>query len=296
MDRRIGLIGTGIMGEPMGRRWLRAGYELIVHNRTRARAERLLAEGAQWADTPADLASRADVVVTNVPDSPDVEAVLLGEHGAIEGLRPGMLVIDHSTISPHVTRRIAARLGDLGVAFLDAPVSGGQWGAQEGRLSIMVGGDEAALARARPLLEVVGTSITHCGPVGTGQATKLCNQILCAGHLLAACEAIVFARKNGLNVERMLQAVRGGAAGSWVLEHLAPRMLRGDFAPGFFVDWQQKDLRLVMQAARQVGAALPGTALAQELLASNQAHGEGREGTQALIKVLERLNNLAGQP
>jgi 3-hydroxyisobutyrate dehydrogenase len=227
-----------------------------------------------------------------VTDSPDVEAVYLGENGAARALRPGSLAVDMSTVAPATARRIGSALAERGVDFLDAPVSGGSWGAEQASLSIMVGGSDTALARARPLLEAMGKTITHCGPIGAGQATKLCNQILCAGHLLAACEALVFARKNGVDCERMLSAVSGGAAGSWVIGNLAPRMVAGDFAPGFMIDLQQKDLRLVLEAARETPTCLPGTALVSQLLASNQARGGGAEGTQALIRVLEDLNDL----
>lgn len=290
--KRVGWIGTGIMGVPMAGHLMRAGFSLTVHTRTRSKAESLMADGAVWADSPEACAAQADVLVTMVTDSPDAEKVYLGESGAGKALRSGSLAMDMSTVAPATARRIGSALAERGVDFLDAPVSGGSWGAEQASLSIMVGGSEAALARARPLLEKMGKTITHCGPIGAGQATKLCNQILCAGHLLAACEALVFARKNGVDSERMLSAVSGGAAGSWVIENLAPRMVAGDFAPGFMIDLQQKDLRLVLEAARETPTCLPGTALVNQLLASNQARGGGAEGTQALIRVLEKLNDL----
>ena len=290
--KRVGWIGTGIMGVPMAEHLMRAGFSLTVHTRTRSKAESLIADGADWADSPQACAAKADALITMVTDSPDVEAVYLGESGAARALRPGSLAVDMSTVAPATARRVGSALAERSVDFLDAPVSGGSWGAEQASLSIMVGGSEAALKRARPLLGAMGKTITHCGPIGAGQATKLCNQILCAGHLLAACEALVFARKNGVDSERMLSAVSGGAAGSWVIRNLAPRMVAGDFAPGFMIDLQQKDLRLVLEAARETPTCLPGTALVSQLLASNQARGVGTEGTQALIRVLEDLNDL----
>lgn len=286
---RIGVIGTGIMGVPIARNLLRAGYAVSVHNRTRSRAEQLLVEGAVWRESSRDLAAEVDVVVSIVSDSADVEAVFLGTAGVCETLRNGMLCIDMSTISPDVAKRVAAEVEKKGSAFLDAPVSGGKTGAETGTLSIMVGGDEAALARARPVFEVIGKSVIHCGPVGNGQLTKLCNQILCGLNLLGVCEAITFAKRVGLDLHTMLEAVSTGAAGSWALDNLGPRMLDRDFAPMFMIDLQQKDLWITLSSARDKRVPLPGTALVSQLLAANQAAGEGRDGTQGLVKTLERL-------
>jgi len=289
---KIALIGTGIMGEPMARNLMRAGFAVSLHSRTRARAERLLAEGAIWKDSPAAVAENTDVVITMVPDSPDALAVYLGDRGVCSSLRRGALCIDMSTISPEVARQVAAEVERRGGRFLDAPVSGGKTGAEAGKLTIMVGGDEADLARARPVLEALGRNIVHCGPVGNGQLTKLCNQILCGLNLLAVSEAVVFARRVGLDPAVMLKAVSTGAAGSWALDNLGTRMLKGDFAPMFMIDLQQKDLRIALDAAREKLVPLPGTALVTQLLAANQAAGEGREGTQALVKTIERLARL----
>ena len=286
---RIGLIGVGLMGEPMGRNLMKAGYPLTVHTRTKARAAALLAEGAAWADTPAALAREVDVVISMVSDSPDVEAVYLGEHGACQTLRSGALAIDMSTVSPETARQVAEQVRARGADFIDAPVSGGVNGAIAGKLAIMCGGEPAAVERATPVFRAMGQTIVHCGPVGNGQLTKLCNQILCGLNLLAVSEALTFARRVGLDPNTMLQAVSGGAAGSWALNNLGTRMVARDFKPMFMIDLQQKDLRIALEIARGNQVPLTGTALVHQLLAANQAAGEGREGTQALVKTLERL-------
>lgn len=288
--QKTAFIGMGIMGRPMARNLLKAGFAVTVYNRTAERAKDLANDGATVATSIRDAVKDAGAIITCVSDSPDVEAVYLGEGGICEHAPAGGVAVDMSTVAPATARRVADALKQKDVAFLDAPVSGGEWGAINGTLSIMVGGPADALERVRPLFEAMGKTIVHCGDSGTGQATKLCNQILCAGNLMAACEAVVFARKAGLDLSRMLEAVSGGAAGSWVINNLAPRMRDGDFNPGFMVDLQQKDMRLVFEAAREMCTALPGTALATQLLTANQAWGEGREGTQALVKIIERLN------
>ena len=305
-DRKIGLIGTGIMGEPMARNLLRAGYRVCVFNRTKSKADSLIAGGAVWKKSPGDVAAEVTgetglpggetgspgVVISVVSDSPDVEAVYLGPGGVCESLRSGTLCIDMSTISPEVARRVGGEVVKQGGAFLDAPVSGGKTGAEAGTLSIMVGGDEADVERARPIFDVLGKSLVHCGPVGNGQLTKLCNQILCGMNLLGVCEAIAFAQRAGLDPRTMLEAVSTGAAGSWALDNLGRRMLDRDFAPMFMIDLQQKDLWITLSTAREHRLPLPGTALVSQLLMANQAAGEGRDGTQGLLKVLERLAQL----
>jgi len=288
----IGVIGVGIMGEPIARNLLRAGHPVYLHSRTRAKADRLLSEGAHWKDTPAALAREADIILSVVSDSPDVEAVYLGGDGVCRALRPGALCIDMSTVAPETSRAVAEAVRQRGGSFLDAPVSGGKTGAEAGTLTIMVGGEEQDVQRAMPIFRTIGKAIVHCGPVGTGQLTKLCNQILCGLNLLALSEAIVFADKVGLDPGTMLRAVSTGAAGSWAVENLGPRMLARDFAPMFMIDLQQKDLRIALETARAASLPLAGTALVSQLLASNQAAGEGREGTQALVKTLQRLGNL----
>ncbi len=288
-DRTVGLIGTGIMGEPMAHNLLRGGFRVCVHNRRRAKAAALLEAGADWRDCPASLAGDVDIVISIVSDSPDVEAVYSGPSGVCEGLRPDTLCIDMSTIAPEVARSVASEIRKRGGSFLDAPVSGGKTGAEAGTLSIMVGGENRDVVRAKPLFDVVGKSTVHCGAVGSGQLTKLCNQILCGLNLLAVCEAVVFAKRVGLDPATMLEAVSTGAAGSWALQNLGPRMLARDFAPMFMIDLQQKDLRIALSAAREHDIPLPGVSLVSQLLASNQAAGEGSEGTQAMVKILERL-------
>ncbi len=291
-DSTIGIIGTGIMGEPMARNLLRAGYDMHVHNRTPAKAQDLLEEGARWAESPAALAAQVNTLVTVVSDSPDVQAVYLGPDGVCQTSRKGTLCIDMSTVAPEVARRVSSELRGRGGAFLDAPVSGGRTGAEAGTLSIMVGGDEADLERAMPIFDVLGKATVYCGPVGSGQLTKLCNQILCALNLLAVSEAVAFAKRVDLDPATMLSAVSTGAAGSWAVDNLGPRMLSRDFAPMFMVDLQQKDLRIALATAAECRIPLPGTALVSQLLAANQAIGEGSEGTQALAKTLERLAHM----
>jgi 3-hydroxyisobutyrate dehydrogenase len=292
MIQRIGFIGIGVMGFPMARNLLRAGFSVRAFNRTRSKAEALREHGAEVVDSPAAAADGAEAVITCVGDSPDVRHVLLGTGGVCETLEPGTLAIDMSTISPAMTREVAAAVEARGGVYLDAPVSGGLIGAETGTLAIMCGGSDEAFRRAQPLLEAMGKTIVHCGPVGFGQLTKLCNQILCGLNLLGVCEALVLAEKVGLDLSKLLQATTAGAAGSWALAHLGEKMRNRDFAPAFMIDLQQKDLRLVLEQAAAGNLALPGTSLVSQLLAANQAAGEGREGTQALLKVLERLSNL----
>jgi len=288
-DSHVGVIGTGIMGGPMAIHLARAGYQVFVHTRTRAKADGAIEAGACWVDSPAELASQVRVIISIVPDSPDVEAVYRGPTGVCKGLKPGTLCIDMSTIAPDVARGVAAEVQERGCSFLDAPVSGGKTGAEAGTLTIMVGGADADVGRAAPIFDVIGKSVVHCGPVGTGQLTKLCNQILCGLNLLALSEAVAFAKRVGLDPVTMLKAVSSGAAGSWAVDNLGPRMLARDFAPMFMIDLQQKDLRIALEAARHMNTPLPGTSLVSQLLSSNQAAGEGREGTQALVKTLERF-------
>jgi len=288
----IGFIGTGLMGLPMAQNLLRAGYKLTVYTRTKSRAQPLLDSGARWADTAAAAAAEADIVVTMVSDTPDVQNVLLGENGVITGARPGTIVIDMSTISPSATREMAAALEARGIAMLDAPVSGGVNGAIEGTLSIMVGGKAEALEAARPVLEAMGKNIVHCGGNGQGQMTKLCNQVAIANHMVAAAESIVLARKAGLDLNTLIEAIGAGAAGSWVINVLGPQMAEHNFAPGFMIKLLQKDLRLVMQAASELSVPVPGAALAHQLYAALEAEGHGSDGTQEIVRVFEKLAGL----
>ncbi|MBP7049564.1 MAG: NAD(P)-dependent oxidoreductase [Phycisphaerae bacterium] len=286
---RIGFIGIGIMGEPMARNLLRAGYSLTIHTRTRSKAEALLNEGARWADNPRDVAHASDIVITCVTDTPDVRAVLLGPGGVIEAAREGLTCIDMSTISPTETRRMGAILAERGVTLIDAPVSGGQIGAIEAKLSIMAGGPAEAVERVRPILETLGRTVTHCGPLGFGQTTKLANQVMVIHTIMSVAEGLAFAEKAGLDLETTLKVTTAGAAGSHSLKVLGPKVVAGDLKPAFMVDLQQKDLRLVLEYAEQIGQPLPGTALVKQLFAVLQAQGRGRDGTHALIDVLRQL-------
>jgi 3-hydroxyisobutyrate dehydrogenase len=289
MSKRVSFIGMGIMGLPMAGHLLAAGHAVTVHTRTRAKAEAILAKGAKWADSPREAAAGAEVVFVCVTDTPDVRQVLLGKGGVIEGATEGMIVVDHSTISPTATRKMGEELATKGVTMLDAPISGGDVGARNATLSIMVGGPAETFATVEPLFRLMGKTITHCGALGSGQLTKLVNQILVSVTNLAVSEALVFAKNNGLDAEKTVAALSGGAAGSWQLQNLGPRMLKGDFAPGFTIDLQQKDLRLVIEAAAQATTPLPALALVHQLFTSAQAAGRGGDGTQALFTVIEKM-------
>lgn len=289
----VAFIGTGIMGLPMAGHLLDAGYPLTVHTRTKQRAATLLDRGAGWADSPAEAAAHAQVVLICVTDTPDVHRVLFGEGGVEFGLPADaqLIVVDHSTISPTATIEMAHRLRRHGAAYIDAPVSGGDTGAKNGTLSIMCGGESADVERVQPLFDCYGQTITHCGPVGHGQLTKLVNQILGCVTNLAVAEAVTFAQAAGLNTDRTLAAVGKGAAGSWQLSNLGPKMFAGDFAPGFMIDLQQKDLRLVLDYAREKNLPLLATSLVHQLLTAAQSAGRGGEGTQALVAVLQQMGH-----
>jgi 3-hydroxyisobutyrate dehydrogenase len=291
MDHKVGLIGLGTMGLPMARNLMKAGFSLTVYNRTASKADVIARQGAKVASSPRELGSIADVIVTIVSDTPDAESVVTGPNGIIEGVRSGATVIDMSTISPEATRRMALALANRKCHMLDAPVSGGEQGAIDGTLSIMVGGDAEVLERCRPILEAMGKNIVHVGPNGMGQTVKLMNQILVAGNLNAAVEALVFATKQGVNLEKAIDAIKGGAAGSWQFSNLAPRMVRRDFSPGFKVDLIKKDLRLVLEAASECRAALPATGLIQQMFCCLPS-SDGQSGTQALVKAMERLSDV----
>jgi 3-hydroxyisobutyrate dehydrogenase-like beta-hydroxyacid dehydrogenase len=284
----VGFIGLGIMGAPMAGRLLAAGHRVTVYNRTGSRAEPLVAAGARQARSPREAAAGAEVVISIVTDSPDAEAVLLGPEGAAAGAAPDTLVVDMSTIAPDTARAIGRRLGERGLRFLDAPVTGGDVGAREGTLSILVGGAAADLERARPLFAALGKRVTHCGPVGAGQTVKACNQILCALNMVGVTEALHLAQASGIDQRVMLEALGPGAGGSWALDKLGPRIAAGDFAPGFMVRLIQKDLRIVDGMARAAGLPLEGAALAARNFADNEAHGEGELGTQAMYRVVAR--------
>lgn len=288
MPATIGFIGLGIMGAPMAQRLISAGYDVVVYNRTASRAEPLVAAGARAAAQPLEVAQQADLVLSIVTDSPDAEAVLLAEGGAVHGARKGALFVDMSTIAPQAARDIGTRLGQRGVRFVDAPVTGGDVGAKNGTLSILVGGAPEDLDRARPVLGHLGARITHCGPIGAGQTLKACNQILCALNMVGLTEAMALARAGGIDPALLPEALAAGAGGSWALEKLGPRIVAEDDAPGFMIDLIQKDLRIVQAMAEAAGLPLAGTAVAQSYFADNQAHGEGRRGTQGMFRALAR--------
>ena len=288
---RVGFVGLGIMGTPMARNALKAGFPVTVTNRTLERAKSLTGDGASVVRTPREVAERSDLVVTMVTSSPDVEAVTFGAEGIAAGAHSGLLAIDMSTISPATSRDIAKRAAANQPPFntLDAPVSGGEVGAIEARLAIMVGGDAADVERAKPLFQALGKTIVHIGDHGAGQACKLANQIAVAINNLGVSEALVFAKAQGIDLERTRQVIAGGAGSSWAMQNYAPKMLAGDFRPGFMVDLQQKDLRLVLDNAYGDHVSLPGTTLVHALYTALQRDGGGREGNHALLKVIERL-------
>ncbi|MEM3693182.1 MAG: NAD(P)-dependent oxidoreductase [Candidatus Bathyarchaeia archaeon] len=288
--KRVGFIGLGVMGMPMATNILKAGYPLTVWNRTREKMRGLVSMGALPGESPKDVAEKSDVVITMVADSPDVEQVILGPQGVIEGAHPGLIVVDMSTISPSVTRRIAKELEKKGIRMLDAPVSGGDVGAKQGTLSIMVGGPEDAFKECLPIFEVLGKRITYMGPSGSGQITKLCNQVICALNIQAVCEGLMLAAKAGLDLEKMLNVVTGGAASSWMLSNLAPKMINRDFEPGFKISHQLKDLRHALSLAEDLKIPLPGTALVSQLFRIVEALGMGDRGTSAAIVGMERIS------
>ena len=292
MSATIGFIGLGIMGQGMARNLLKAGFSLFVWNRTPGKMEPLVDLGAKTTKSPADLASKSDIVITCVSDTPDVESVILGEDGVILGINKGSLLIDMSTISPHTTREIAERLSKKGVHMLDAPISGGSEGAARGTLSIMVGGSEDQFTRAMPAFEAMGKTITHVGPIGAGQTVKLVNQILVVVTMLGVGEALLFAEAGGLDLQKTLDAVTQGAAGSWMLSNRGPQVINRDWRPGFTIDLQQKDLRLVLEAADQMGIPMLGTGTVFQLYRSLQKQGLGGDGNHALAKALENLSGL----
>jgi 3-hydroxyisobutyrate dehydrogenase-like beta-hydroxyacid dehydrogenase len=292
MSERVGFIGLGIMGQGMARNLLKAGVDLTVWNRTASKAEALAGEGAKQAGSPAELAAQCDVLILCVSDTPDVEAVLFGENGAFSGLRSGSLVVDCSTISPIKTQQFADKLAAKGVHMIDAPLSGGSEGAAKGTLSIMVGGQAEQVERAMPFLEAMGKSITHVGGHGAGQMVKLVNQILVVNGMLALGEAFLFAQAGGLDLGKALEAVEGGAAGSWALSNRGPQIIVRDWSPGFMIDLQQKDLRLILEAADQLGVPVMGCSLTFHLYRTLQNLGAGAQGNHALIRALENISGI----
>ncbi len=290
---KVGYIGLGLMGKSMARNIRKAGFPLIVHNRSRAAVEELVAEGARGALSPAEVAAQVDVVFTNLPDSPDVESVALGERGIIESAHPGLIWVDNSTIKPASSRQIAATLSKKGVRSLDAPVSGGDVGARNGTLAIMVGGPAEALAVVRPVLEAMGKSITHVGDSGAGQIAKAANQIMVAAQMVAMGELLIFARKAGADPRKVVEAIRGGAAQCWTLDVKPPRLFDDNRAPGFKAQLQAKDLHIVLESSRQYGIPLPSTALHAQLFNAMLEMGMGGLDNSAVIGVIEKLANVS---
>jgi 3-hydroxyisobutyrate dehydrogenase len=280
------------MGHAMAANLLRAGFDTVVWNRTPSKASDLVEMSAALAQTPAAVAREADIVMVCVSDTPDVEAVVFGADGISDGLQPGALIIDHSTISPAATKDFAARVREQGAHWLDAPISGGSEGAVNATLSIMIGGDADQIQRADKFLKAVGRTITHVGPQGAGQLVKAVNQILVVVNQLAVSEALMLAQAGGLDLEATLAAVEGGAAGSWMLSNRGPQMLDRDWTPGFTIDLQQKDLRLVLEAADELGVPIPGTALVYQMYRALQQQGLGSEGNHALVKALELMSGV----
>jgi len=289
---KIGWIGTGVMGRWMCQHLMTKGYQATVYNRTRDKAQPLLEQGAKWADTPKSVAEKSDVVFAIVGFPKDVREVFLGADGALAGSKTGMILVDMTTSEPSLAKEIHAAASKKGVYSLDAPVSGGDVGAKNGTLSIMVGGDSPVMEAVRPLFECMGKTIVYQGPAGAGQHTKMVNQILISTTMIGVCEALLYGYKAGLNLETVFQSVSVGAAGSKALEVLGPRILARNFEPGFYVEHFIKDMGIALDEAQKMGLALPGLALAKQLYLAVQAQGYGRKGTQALMLALEHLSGI----
>ncbi len=286
---RVGYIGLGLMGKSMAKNILRAGFPLVVHNRSRAAVVELTAEGAQSAETPADVATQVDIICTNLPDSPDVETVALGKNGIIEGARSGLVFMDHSTIKPATARLVGRQFAEKGVLALDAPVSGGDIGAKNGTLSIMIGGPSAGVEKAMPVLQAVGKTVTHVGESGAGQVTKAANQIMVAAQMVAMGELLIFARKAGVDPRKVVDAIKGGAAQCWTLDVKPPRLFSGNRTPGFKARMQLKDLHIVQDTALENNMPLPGTAANTHLFEQMIEMGMGELDNSAVLGVLEYL-------
>ena len=291
-DTRIGWIGTGVMGQSMCGHLLAAGYRVSIYSRTRGKAADLLAQGADWSEYPMDVAQQSDVVFAMVGLPEDVESVILGPDGVLAGCSAGKIIVDMTTSRPSLAQSIAERAWEHGVYAIDAPVSGGDIGAREARLSIMLGGEAEAIEHIRPLLNLMGKTIIHQGGPGAGQHTKMVNQTLIATNMIGVCEALLYAHKAGLNLQTVLESVGPGAAGSWSLANLAPRIVAADFEPGFFVEHFIKDMGIALDEAKRMGLSLPGLALANQLYLALAAQGFGRKGTQALQLALASLSGI----
>jgi len=287
MAEKVGFIGLGIMGKPMAKNLIEAGYELVVYNRTREKAEELASEGATVAGSPKEVAEQSDMIITMLPDSPQVEEVLTGEDGVLEGIREGALILDMSTISPVVTEELSEKAQEKGASMLDAPVSGGDVGAIEGTLAIMVGGSEEDFERAGPLFEVMGKTVTHVGPSGTGQVVKAANQIVVALTIEAVSEALVLGSKGGVAPEKILDVLGGGLAGNKVMELKREKMLEHSFDPGFRIELHHKDLGIALAAGREYGVTLPVTAIVDQMLETLKMRGKGDRDHSAILTLIE---------
>lgn len=289
---RVGWIGTGVMGSSMVGHLLNAGYRATVYNRSRSKADALLARGAKWADSPQQVAAQSDVIFAIVGFPRDVREVFLGPQGALEGAKPGSVLIDMTTSEPSLAREIYEAAKARGIHSIDAPVSGGDIGAKNATLSIMIGGDREVVDAVQPLFAAMGKTIVHQGGPGAGQHTKMVNQILIATNMIGVCEALLYGFKAGLDLPTVLQSVGSGAAGSWSLNNLGPRIMNNNFDPGFFVEHFIKDMGIALAEAKKMGLSLPGLALAEQLYLSVQAKGWGRHGTHALMLALAEMSGL----
>jgi 3-hydroxyisobutyrate dehydrogenase len=290
-NKKIGWIGTGLMGKPMAMHLLNAGYALNVNNRTKNKAQALIDKGARWYDTPSELAKDSDIVVTIIGYPKDVEQVYFGAGGIFEKIKQNTILIDMTTTKPSLAVKIYEHAKRAGAHFVDAPVSGGEVGAINGSLSIMIGGDEKIVQRIMPVFDVFGKNMVYQGTAGSGQHTKMCNQITIAGTMIGVCESLIYGYKAGLDLKTMLESISKGAAGCWSLDVVAPKIVEGDYAPGFMVDHFVKDLGIALEEAEAMNLSLPGLALVKQLYLSLKAHGKGKAGTQALYLVLEKLSS-----
>jgi len=291
-NKKIGWIGTGIMGKPMAMHLLNAGYTVNVNNRTKSKAQELIDKGSTWYDTPAELTKNSDIVVTIIGYPKDVEQVYFGADGIFQEIKQNTILIDMTTTKPSLAVKIGEQAKRAGVDFIDAPVSGGEIGAINGTLSIMIGGDKKTVDMIMPVFETFGKSMVYQGAAGSGQHTKMCNQITIAGTMIGICESLIYGYKAGLDLTTMLGSISKGAAGCWGLDVLAPKIVAGDYAPGFMVDHFVKDLGIALEEAEAMDLSLPGLALVKQLYISLKADGKGTSGTQALYLVLEKLSSL----
>lgn len=289
---KIGWIGTGVMGASMAGHLLEKGYQMIIFNRTRSKAEAVLHKGASWADSPKQVAMQSDIVFTIVGFPQDVEEVYFGDDGILAGARLGSIIVDMTTTKPSLAEKIYSTAVERGIKSIDAPVSGGDVGAKNGTLSIMVGGDKEDVDTIMPLFEIMGKNIVYEGKAGAGQHTKMCNQITIAGTMIGVCECLLYGQKAGLDLNTMLEAISGGAAGCWTLNNLAPRIVNRNFDPGFYVEHFVKDMEIALEEARHMDLSLPGLALVHQLYKAVEAQGHAKKGTQALSLALEHISNV----